>query len=189
MAEVLQPRERPHLIQHLRRLSPFQIKLLSTAFAIGVVGFVIYAAAELGRPDLPKAKAPSVQAANSGFVDTDNSGRDSTTDSAPAETWTGWFGGKGAKLGFGFVGGFIIGFIFRTFVKMMTLITFVFVGILAALNYFHILNIDFTAVHRAYENNADWINDQAMRLKDLLVAHLPSTTTGAAGVWFGTRRR
>jgi len=189
MAEVLQPRERPHLIQHLRRLSPFQIKLLSTAFAIGVVGFVIYAAAELGRPDLPKAKAPSVQAANSGFVDSDSSGRDSSADQTPKETWSGMFGRIGAKGGFGFVGGFIIGFIFRAFVKMMTLITVVFVGILAALSYFHIFNIDFTAVHRAYDSNAAWINDQAMRLKDVIVAHLPSTTTGAAGVWFGTRRR
>jgi len=189
MAEVLQPRERPHLIQHLRRLTAFQIKLLSTAFAIGVVGFVIYAAAELGRPDVPKAKSPAVQSANSSFVDNDSSGRDSSAESPPKETWTGWFGGKGAKLGFGFVGGFIIGFIFRAFVKLMTLITLAIVGILAALSYFHILNIDFTAVHRAYDSNAAWINDQAMRLKDVLVAHLPSTTTGAAGVWFGTRRR
>ena len=88
-----------------------------------------------------------------------------------------------------FIGGFIIGFIFRAFVKTMTLITLVIVGGLGALSYFHVINIDFSRAEQAWNSNSDWIMTQATKLRDVVWHYLPSSTTGTIGAFFGVKRK
>lgn len=193
MSEVIQPKERSHIVQHLRRLGRLQLKLLSVAMVLGFVGFGVYVMAELNRP---VATSTPGNIASPGLSVPDGGGNSSTGNAAPppdsltpSQTWTGWGGSKGMKLGFGFVGGFVIGFLFRAFVKITTLVGVVIIGGLAALSHFNILHIDWAAARTAYDTHEQWITDHAIHLKDVLIAHLPSSTTGAAGMYFGTRRR
>ena len=192
MSQVIQPKERPHLLQHFLALPPSALKLLSGAMGLALVGMAVYVFAAMNHPTTVGKKSAGSVAPSSGFVaDGSTVGRAAPPDDAqtPSDTWTGWTGAKGMKLGFGFAGRFVIGFIFRAFLKLAALATVIIGGGLAALSYFHFLNIDFTRVHQAYADNSAWIHDQAWRLKEVLLAHLPSSTTGAAGAWFGTRRR
>ena len=162
-----------------------QWKLLATFLILGLLGAAAYAYGHFNRP-VVVANRLERPAGSSGFV---AGGKTVDVVGQATDTWAGWTGAQGAALGFGFVGGFIVGFIFRAFIKLMMLITLVVVGGLAALSYFNILNVDFTAARQAYETNTAWLTDQAGRLKDLLVGYLPSSTGGAAGVFFGLRRK
>ncbi|MDB5328228.1 MAG: hypothetical protein JWM57_3797 [Phycisphaerales bacterium] len=177
--------DRKRLADHARQVHPLSWKLLIGFLILGLACGGLYAYAHFTKP-APRSVA-STPAGASGLLgarDTTEEPSTSTTDS-----WAGWTGAKGSTLGFGFVGGFVVGFIFRAFLKLMTLVTVVIVGGLMALSHYHILNIDLTHAQDVVQSNAEWLTDQATRLKDVVIAHLPSSTGGAAGAFFGLRRR
>ncbi|MGN6625066.1 MAG: FUN14 domain-containing protein [Tepidisphaeraceae bacterium] len=177
------------LNEHVNRLSGLQVKLLAGFLVLGLVGLagVVWSWAHPSSTTTVTTTTVHTPEGARGFAG--DAPAESETTTTTDQSWTGWFSGHGARLGFGFVGGFLIGFVFRAFLKIMTLITLLVVGGLAALSYFHVLNIDFSAAHRAWASNADWITTEAGKLKDLFIAHLPSTTSGTAGVFFGLRRK
>ena len=96
---------------------------------------------------------------------------------------------KVMRIGVSVIIGFMIGFLFRMFVKTMLLVTLVIGGIFFALTYFNVVNVDLTAAQHTYDNAREWLTDQATRLKDVVVAHLPSSASGGLGAFIGFRRR
>lgn len=180
------PTRREHLANHAKNVAPFQWKLLAIFLAIGLVGAGIYVYAAVTHQ--PAASAVHTPDGASGFLGGSGATAEPVATSA-GDSWTGWFGAKTSTLGFGFAGGFIIGFIFRAFLKLMTLITLLVGGGLFALSYFFKVNIDFSQVQHAWDTNSQWLTEQATRLKDVAINHLPSSSGGAAGVFFGLRRR
>ncbi len=93
------------------------------------------------------------------------------------------------RIGFSvFVGG-VVGFIFRTFIKMAAGITAMFLAGVLALSYFHVFNIDMTSVKSQTATASAWVSDQAHRAKDMLFNALPSSTAAGAGFFFGFKRR
>ena len=182
------PSMQDRLQEHARRLSGLQLKLLLGFLILGIIGLGGLAWSWTHPPTMTVTTTDAPAHAN-GFLGDAPAGTTTTTTADTSPTWTSWFSGHGARLGFGFVGGFIIGFIFRAFVKLMTLLTFVIGGGLAALSYFNILHVDLTSVHHAWTSNSQWMMTEATKLKDVLVAHLPSSTTGAAGIFVGMRRK
>ena len=52
-----------------------------------------------------------------------------------------------------------------------------------------VLNIDLSTAREKYGSALHWLGDQAARLKDMAVAHLPSSGGGTVGAWLGFRRR
>jgi uncharacterized membrane protein (Fun14 family) len=183
------PTGRQKLAEHARHVAPFQWKLLAIFLAIGLVGAGIYLYAAVTHHAATPAASVQRPDGSSGFLGSDSQAPAEPVATSPTDNWTGWFGAKTSTLGFGFAGGFIIGFIFRAFLKRMTLITILIAGGLFALSYFFHVNIDFTHARDVWDSNAQWLTEQATRLKDVAVAHLPSSTGGAAGVFFGLRRR
>ena len=179
------PRQR--VADHARRLSPLSWKVLAIFVVIGSIGAGLYAYTTLLAPATPAAATAPPPGA-SGFL---GGSAPAAEPAAPSlsDTWTAWSGQHGAAVGFGFAGGFVIAFVFRAFIKLMTLITLLIVGGMAALSYYGIVNVDLTAASRAVQSNADWLTEQATRIKDVLIAHLPSSGAGAAGAYFGLRRR
>ena len=142
--------------------------------------------------------APSyVPPGSSGFAgkqpDTDSAPSTATptnttsTDQSPTatETVTPWM----RRLGFSFFVGLVVGFLFRTFLKMATMLSLLVGGGFLALSYFGILNVDLTSVKSQYASSASWISDQAFRLKDVIFAALPSSTAAGAGFLSGFKRR
>jgi uncharacterized membrane protein (Fun14 family) len=93
------------------------------------------------------------------------------------------------RIGLSLVVGFVVGFLFRMFVKTMLLVTLVIGGIFFALTYFNVVNVDFSAAEHTYASARDWLTDQATRLKDVVLAHVPSSASGGVGAFIGFRRR
>lgn len=169
------------------------------ALVLGVIGLAGWGVASLSPSSNDPAKAAPAErtvvqpGGSSSYVS--GTAPDASTTSVDQEitklkeSWTAWFSRHGAKLGFGFAGGFAIGFAFRTFIKTMASLTAIAVVVFGLLSYFKILNIDLSSVQKAWESNSDWILTQAGKLKDVAMSHLPSSTTGFAGMFMGMKRK
>ena len=93
------------------------------------------------------------------------------------------------KLGVSVVVGFVVGWLFRMFVKTMALIAMLGVGAFAALSYFGVMNVDMTQAQHAFNSATEWITTQGTKLFDVVKAHLPSTGGAGLGAFLGFRRR
>lgn len=85
--------------------------------------------------------------------------------------------------------GFVLGWLFRAFIRITAAITAVGISALALLSYFHIMNVDLTAAENKTTQTSAWLTDQAGRLRDAAFAHVHSTLGGAVGMFMGIRRR
>ena len=96
------------------------------------------------------------------------------------------------KIGISVVAGFILGWIFRGFLKTMAFVALALFALLAALSYFGILNVDMTKAKAEYTTAIQWATDQFWKLKDVLVAHTfrrrPAGRSGRSWVLSGDDR-
>jgi uncharacterized membrane protein (Fun14 family) len=93
------------------------------------------------------------------------------------------------RIGGSVVAGFVLGWIFRAFVKTMAFFALLAGAALMALSYFGVINVDLSSAREHYASVMHWLSDQGMRLKDVVIAHLPSSSGGAVGAYLGFRRR
>jgi uncharacterized membrane protein (Fun14 family) len=165
-------------------------KVLLLGVVLAVVGFggqVLGYFAGSGSSATPR-NTTSTDVPNSSSAFDTRSARPAETDVEPSVPWWQKLSPRAARIGVSLVIGFIVGFLFRAFLKTMAMLTAVIVAILLALSYFNVLNIDFSAAREHYQGAAHWLTDQAMRLKDVAVAHIPSGVAGFFGVFLGMRR-
>jgi uncharacterized membrane protein (Fun14 family) len=97
--------------------------------------------------------------------------------------------GLARKYGSSVVIGYVAGWLFREFLKVTAIVTTLIVGLLSTLSYFHIMNVNFTEAEQKYSTASAWVIGQAGKLRDSALAHVHSTTGGAAGVVLGMRKR
>jgi hypothetical protein len=71
----------------------------------------------------------------------------------------------------------------------MSLLTMAGAAILGGLSYFHIMNIDFSAVEKKYESDIAWVADQGERAAKALLNHIPGSASSFAGMFVGFRRK
>lgn len=107
-----------------------------------------------------------------------------TTRPAPSAL-AGW----SRRLGGGVLVGFLAGWIFRTFVKVMASVTALVLGGILLLSYFNVANVDLTAAETKYKDTSSWVTDQAGRLRDAALGHIHSTLGGALGLFIGVRKK
>ena len=91
-----------------------------------------------------------------------------------------------------FVLGFVIGWLFRAFLKTMVFLGLVVCGALWLLSHFGILHITSAQVDAIRERSAEaagWLQRHAAELKEIAVSHLPSTGGGTLGIFLGFHRR
>ena len=86
------------------------------------------------------------------------------------------------------LGGFVIGWALRVFVKTTLIVGAAITALLGALSYFHVMNVDLTMVQQNYHSDMSWLTNQAMRLKDVAMNHLPVHAGGFFGMFLGFRR-
>ena len=84
-----------------------------------------------------------------------------TTRPAPSAL-AGW----SRKVGASVLIGFLVGWIFRTFLKLMASITALVLGGIVLLSYFNFTNVDLTRAQKEYKDTSSWVTDQAGKLKD-----------------------
>jgi uncharacterized membrane protein (Fun14 family) len=107
-----------------------------------------------------------------------------TTQPAPSA-----LGEWSRRVGGSVVIGFLVGWIFRTFLKLMALITGLVLSGIILLSYFNFTNIDLTRAEKQYKDSSSWVTDQAGKLKDATMAHVHSTLGGALGIFMGVRKK
>jgi uncharacterized membrane protein (Fun14 family) len=107
---------------------------------------------------------------------------------APEPSRTEFYSGWVFRIGLSIFIGIVIGTVFRMFIKTMAVLTAVVVTAIVVLSYFKVINIDFTTMKDNYESFAGWAQGQVGRLKDVVMASLPSTTSAAVGFFLGFKR-
>jgi hypothetical protein len=85
-----------------------------------------------------------------------------------------------------YAGGFLIGRVFRRIVTIAAIIAALVIGGLTLLNRTH---LDTSKAKEAVGTGATWFQDQAHRVKGLLLHVLPSGGAAAVGAFAGGRRR
>jgi len=93
------------------------------------------------------------------------------------------------RVGVGFIGAFIVGWLFRAFIKLMTMMTIVVVLLLGGLNYFRVIDIDFKKAEEQYATASAWVTDQAGKARDAIMAHIPASMSSTLGMFLGFRRK
>jgi uncharacterized membrane protein (Fun14 family) len=140
---------------------------------------------------LVRHKAPadgSAAPANSRGIVT--SEKPAEQSSAPDQkAWYEKLSPEATRLGLTFLVGFIIGWAFRAFLKMMLMISVLAAAIFAGLSYFNVMNVDMSKAEQKYESSKAWVTDQAWRLKGAVQTHLPSSGASLLGMFVGFRRK
>ncbi|MGH7177664.1 MAG: FUN14 domain-containing protein [Tepidisphaeraceae bacterium] len=107
----------------------------------------------------------------------------------PPQTWRRKYSPAMTRMGLSFVAAFVLGWVFRTFLKTMALITALAVAVFVGLSWFNVLNLDLTTARTKYESSMQWVGDQSGRLYDAAKSHLPGSVSTFAGLFIGFRRK
>ncbi len=162
------------------------VLLLATFLAgVGVAGHVRqYNANATGNPP----SSPTVNAPHSGFA-SDNTPAATSTDTGATSQQPWYLSPKALNIGGSVLGGFLIGWLARAFLKTVAGIAFLGGGALFALSYFHVINVDLSSANQQYTSAMHWLTDQMSRLKDVAIGYLPIHAAGAFGTFLGFQRR
>lgn len=91
-----------------------------------------------------------------------------------------------AKLALSYIGGFLIGWMFRRFIALVIAVSLLVVGLLTA---GHFLGWNTQRAEDQVKRTSQRVQAEAVNLRDSLQAILPSTAAGAVGAFWGFRRR
>lgn len=93
------------------------------------------------------------------------------------------------KIGVSFIAAFVIGWLARAFVKIVTTVAGLAIAAAVALNHFGIVDIDLTGMRHEAAADAHSVISQVQHYATALIHLLPSSVAGGAGMWIGFRRR
>jgi uncharacterized membrane protein (Fun14 family) len=93
------------------------------------------------------------------------------------------------RVGLSLLMGFLLGFALRVFVRITITLLVLGAGLMMLLSYFNVLNVDLSSAQTKYNSSIHWAQDQAEKLKDSALGHLPSSGSGVLGAFAGFRRR
>jgi uncharacterized membrane protein (Fun14 family) len=117
-------------------------------------------------------------------------GGSSPTTAEPAPyPFLGRFSPHSTRIGVSLVGGFIVGWLCRAFLKTMAIVILCFLGVMLLLSRVGILNLDFSTARHEYAGAMHWLFVQTRLVKDVILVHFPSAGGGTFGAFLGFRRR
>jgi len=88
-----------------------------------------------------------------------------------------------------YLGGFLIGWVCRRALKITALIAGALLALIALLKSTGWIDINWPVIEQNVSQSLAWVHGEAEGLKQLLAGYLPSAGAGAAGVFFGFRKR
>jgi len=199
------PRAHEHFAKHVRNQPKWHKGLLGVMVVLAVVGIVGQVRAKLSKPRIVERTETTTSSSNNatapansrGFISQDNTSQapaPAAADRVPTEPAENddlftRISPHATRLGIGYIAGFVVGWVFRFFLKAMMTITLIVGGLFAALSYFNVGNVDLTPAKQQYDSAMHWAGDQASKLKDAAMAHLPSGAATTVGAFLGFRRR
>ena len=94
-----------------------------------------------------------------------------------------------AQLGGSYLGGYLIGWAFRRFLKMAAMMVAVGLALIGALKTTGWVDVDWTAIEAQISQTVQWLHGEAQGLRNLLAGFLPSAGAAGAGSFFGFRKK
>ena len=94
-----------------------------------------------------------------------------------------------AQLGGSYLGGFIIGWAFRRFLRIAATLAAVGLALIAALKATGAIDMDWSALEAQVGRTVQWLHGEAEGLKNVLTGFLPSAGAAGAGSFFGFRKK
>jgi uncharacterized membrane protein (Fun14 family) len=94
-----------------------------------------------------------------------------------------------AQIGASYLGGFLIGWAFRRFLKMAAMIVGVTLACMGALKATGWMNLDWASIETQISQAIQWLHGEAEGVKNLLTGFLPSAGAAGAGTFFGFRKK
>ncbi|MDB5319058.1 MAG: rane protein of unknown function [Phycisphaerales bacterium] len=185
-----------HFFAHLATMPRWHKLVLLLGLGLAIAGGIGWmtsrAASDSGTRVTSTSTSVQAPAGSSKFIDGGASPSDTTVTTTTREeppTLIGRLSPNATRIGGSVVAGFVFGWIFRAFLKTVTFFALLAGAALMALSYFGVINVDFSSAREHYASALHWLTDQSARLKDVLLAHLPSSGGGALGAFLGFRRR
>jgi uncharacterized membrane protein (Fun14 family) len=94
-----------------------------------------------------------------------------------------------AQLGGSYLGGYLIGWAFRHFLRMAAMMVAVSLALIAVMKTSGWVDVDWNAVEAQVSQTVQWLHGEAQGLKNLLSGFLPSAGAAGAGSFFGFRKK
>jgi uncharacterized membrane protein (Fun14 family) len=94
-----------------------------------------------------------------------------------------------AELGGSYLGGFLVGWAFRRFLKMAAMMVAVVLACLGAMKATGWIDVDWNALEAQVSRTVQWLHGEAEGLKSIVTGFLPSAGAAGAGSFFGFRKK
>jgi uncharacterized membrane protein (Fun14 family) len=180
---------RPSFLQHVLHMPRFHKKLLTLAMLLAGAGGVGQMVGQIpAGTDLAIKAPPSGGSGKSSLIVQSSN----TAEPAPKETsptLNQRLSPEMTKMGLSFIAGFVLGWVFRAFLKMASMIGAAGIAILMGLSWLRIVNIDLSSAQQEYNTAMAWLNDQAWILAKNVLAHIPGSASTFAGLYLGFKRK
>lgn len=94
-----------------------------------------------------------------------------------------------ARMSGGYLGGFLIGWACRRALKLTALIAGALLALIWLLKSTGWIDLNWPVIEQHISQSLAWAHGEAQSITQLLAGYLPSAGTGAAGVFFGFRKK
>lgn len=189
------------LKEHLGRKSGLTKLLVLGALVMTIVGAVFQGIAWANKSKAPEASAPAAQNApqsvvppgGRSFLGSDQSSGNAqdaaaTTEASaqpdPGYSWSPAL----TKFSFSFVAAFCIAAALRLFIKTAAFFVGLALIVVFALQYFHVVDIDWMGISRQSEGVLNWMQAQFSSFQTFVTGQLPGTAAAIGGFYLGFKR-
>ena len=94
-----------------------------------------------------------------------------------------------AQIGGSYLGGFVIGWAFRRFLRFAAMLVAAILACLAAMKATGWVDVDWSSLEGQISRTIHWLHGEAEGLKSALTGFLPSAGAAGAGSFFGFRKK
>jgi uncharacterized membrane protein (Fun14 family) len=94
-----------------------------------------------------------------------------------------------AQIGGSYLGGFLIGWAFRRFLRIAAMLVAGALACIAVIKATGWIDVDWSALETQISRTVQWLHGEAEGLKNLLSGILPSAGAAGAGTFFGFRKK
>jgi uncharacterized membrane protein (Fun14 family) len=185
-----------HFLRHLAIMPSWHKAVILIAGLVALLGTVGQIVSPRPAAAAPAAQTAPPQSSNkSSFASGAPQGASPAQPAAPADDSQDLIprlSPHATRVGLSVVLGFVIGWLFRAFIKTMLVLGLVVCGTLWLLSHFGVLHITSAQVDAIREKSAEaagWLQRHAAQIKEMAISHLPSTGGGAFGAFLGFHRR
>jgi uncharacterized membrane protein (Fun14 family) len=94
-----------------------------------------------------------------------------------------------AQIGGSYLGGFLLGWAFRRFLRMAAMLLAAVLACIAAMKATGWIDVDWSSLESQISRTVQWLHGEAEGLKNVLTGFLPSAGAAGAGSFFGFRKK